>query len=138
MKSLPFYIVHNQKELKQFFYSKKKGFVFLDDRTFNKSIVGPIEQFIRREGTGYYYNSKKDLLYDQFEIFKKNKRFIGSLPIPVKLIPKKVEPYAFHTFPFVSKSLCEELLEGDFIFFAKNVKKEIEQIEGAFTEYCYL
>jgi hypothetical protein len=134
MKYLPFYIVHNQKELKQVFYLKKKGYVFLDDRAFNKNKLSFLEQSIRQEGRGYYYNYEKDLFYDQFEVFKKSKRYIRSLPHPVKLIKKYVEPCTFKTFPFASKCLCTELLDGDFVFFAKNVKKEIEQIEGAFTK----
>lgn len=133
MNYLPVYIVGNLKELKKILSSKKEGYLFLDDRYFNKNKVLGIEKYLRQEGIAYYYNRKSDLLYDQFEIFKKDVRIRGSLPLPIKLIKRVVEPYPFSTFPYISKSLCKELLDGDFLFFAKQARKEIEYAESFST-----
>jgi len=121
--------VQSNKQLKKILRQSDVEVVFLDDRFFNQKYLTEEEKFLRQEGVAYYFNKKNDLFYDQFEIFKNNQRWVFSNPYPIEPKKIKVQAFLFHTFPFVSKALCRNLLMGDFLFFAHQLKEEIKQAE---------
>lgn len=56
----------------------------LDDKRFNKRMARPAEEFLRTTSS-YFLSIRRNIAYDQFEVFSKGKRVKKGRPLPINL-----------------------------------------------------
>lgn len=90
-------------------------FIFLDDRFFKKKKVCLFEKILRSYWHAYYFNQASGLHYDQFEIFKEEKRTLLSCPYQLNFKKVSLKRHQINFSPYHSRALDWYGLEGDFL-----------------------
>jgi competence protein CoiA len=85
----------------------------LDDRRYNKKLLRPAEEFLRQHPT-YYVNIKRELYYDQFELFHEKQRWIKGRPLPLQLDQVQHRPTLSFTPDRYPQQIC--LLQSPLYF----------------------